>query len=124
MLPHLQKFVEPATNFYAWFVTSVNQENQFQSIPSFMSLSNIRLFLGTCTIIHGSYKLFTTVFGISAPYVAVIFSYIMILRKYKISRNKIMEHSASLRSRISLSERRMSKVETSFYEKGEITALK
>ena len=58
---------------------------------------------------------FISIFGIFMPYLAIIFSYIMILRKYNGSKSKMMEHSTSVRSRTSLGDRRMSKVMESSY---------
>ena len=65
--------------------------------------------------------MFISSFGPGLPYIIIIFCYVMILRKYRQSRNKVLGHSsASLKSRNSLTdrERRMSKMmETSFFEK-------
>ena len=73
------------------------------------------LSLGTCTIIPGSFKLFMLIFGPSVPFIIIIFSYVMIVRKYRISRNKVMQNSASVKSRTSLGGGRLSVMETSFF---------
>ena len=79
---------------------------------------NMTPFVGTCTILPGSFKIFIMAFGPGLPYLVIIFSYVMILKKYKKSRNKILEHSLSCRNSLTERDRRMSKVmETSFYEK-------
>ena len=71
--------------------------------------------LGTCTIKPGSFKSFIMIFGPSVPYIIIIFSYVMIVRKYRISRDKVMQNSASVKSRTSLGGGRLSVMETSFF---------
>ena len=79
---------------------------------------DLTTFSGTCTILPGSFKIFIMAFGPVLPYLVIIFSYVMILRTYKKSRNKILEHSLSCRNSLTERDRRMSKVmETSFYER-------
>ena len=69
----------------------------------------------------GSFKIFIMAFGPGLPYLVIIFSYVMILKKYKKSRNKILEHSMSCRNSLTERDRRMSKMmETSFFEKRKI----
>ena len=55
------------------------------------------------------------IFGPTLPYIIIIFSYLMIVRKYRISRNKVMQNSASVKSRSSLACGRLSVMETSFF---------
>ena len=55
------------------------------------------------------------IFGPSVPIIIIIFSYVMIIRKYRISRNKVMQNSASVKSRTSLGGGRLSVMETSFF---------
>ena len=52
------------------------------------------------------------IFGPSVPYIIIIFSYVMIVRKYRISRKKVMQNSASVKSRTSLG---LGVMETSFF---------
>ena len=88
--------------------------------------------LGTCTVMPGSYKIFLQITGVWLPYLVILYSYVMIIRKYKKSKNKVLGKSSSLKPNemieASNSARRMSlfekfttkqKVETtSFCEAG------
>ena len=87
---------------------------------------------GTCTVMPGSYKIFIQITGVWLPYLVILYSYVMIIRKYKKSKNKVLGNSSSLKPNemveASNSARRMSlfekftskqKVETtSFCEAG------
>ena len=72
---------------------------------------------GICTVMPGSYKIFLQVLGVCLPYLVILFSYVMIIRKYKKSKNKVLGKSPSVKANDSLeaststSSRRLSLLE-------------
>ena len=56
------------------------------------------LITGTCTVMPGSYKIFIQIVGVCIPYLVILFSYVMIIRKYKKSKNKVLGKSISVKT--------------------------
>ena len=60
----------------------------------------------------GSYKIFLQIIGVCLPYLLILFSYVMIIRKYKKSKNKVLGKSSSVKKNDSIeassSSRRLS----------------
>ena len=46
----------------------------------------------------GSYKIFLQILGVCIPYLVIVFSYVMIIRKYKKSKNKVLGKSSSVKT--------------------------
>ena len=59
----------------------------------------------------GSYKIFLQILGVCIPYLVIVFSYVMIIRKYKKSKNKVLGKSFSAETSTSTSSRRLSLLE-------------
>ena len=50
----------------------------------------------------GSYKIFLQIVGVCLPYLLILFSYVMIIRKYKKSKNKVLGKSSSVKANDSI----------------------
>ena len=46
----------------------------------------------------GSFKIFIQIVGVCIPYMVILFSYVMIIRKYKKSKNKVLGKSSSVKT--------------------------